>query len=95
MVEEAYAEHAAATKAFESILNAAPNDVTYDIKVRMLQREVQHHVREEETEIFEAARDAGLDLDELGQRFEERKLDLKTSFDERLSGLNGGLVSTR
>ena len=93
MVEEAYGEHAAAKKTLESILAAAPDDLTYDMKVKMLQKEIQHHVREEETEIFQEARDSGLDLAELGQRFLERKQALLQAIDRRGRTGNGPMPS--
>jgi hemerythrin superfamily protein len=93
MVEEAYSEHAAAKKTLESILNAAPDDLTYDMKVKMLQKEIQHHVREEETELFQEARDSGLDLAQLGERFLQRKQELMPALERQL-GRTGGNGST-
>jgi len=89
-VEEAFGEHAAARKTLESILAASPADMTYDMKVRMLQKEIQHHVREEETELFAEARDAGLDLEALGRRFVQRKAELAPLFDQQLDSASGG-----
>jgi hemerythrin superfamily protein len=89
-VEEAFGEHAAARKTLESILAASPADLTYDMKVRMLQREIQHHVREEETELFAEARDTGLDLDALGRRFVERKAELAPLFEQQLGSAGSG-----
>lgn len=78
-VDEAYSEHAAAKKTLQSILDGAPSDMAYDMKVTMLQKEIQHHVREEETELFQEARDAGLDLDGLGQQLKQRKMEIRQS----------------
>lgn len=93
IVEEAYSEHAAAKKTLASILSAEPDDLTYDMKVKMLQKEIQHHVREEETEIFQEARDSGLDLAELGRRFLQHKQQLQPSIEQQL-GRTGGNGST-
>lgn len=93
IVEEAYSEHAAAKKTLASILSAEPDDLTYDMKVKMLQKEIQHHVREEETEIFQEARDSGLDLVELGRRFLQHKQELMPSIEQQL-GRTGGNGST-
>lgn len=87
-VEEAYSEHAAAKKTLESILNASPDDMTYDMKVKMLQKEIQHHVREEETELFQEARDSGLDLSELARRFQQRKQELMPTIEQQLGGMS-------
>lgn len=90
MVEEAYSEHAAARKTFESILNGSPDDMTYDMKVKMLQKEIQHHVREEETELFQEARDSGLDLEQLAERFMQRKQELMPQFEQQLGAMSRG-----
>lgn len=76
-VDEAFAEHAAARKTIESIMAASLDDPTYDMKVKMLQKAVQHHVREEETELFEEARECGADLEALADRFVARKAELR------------------
>jgi hemerythrin superfamily protein len=84
-VEEAYSEHDAAKKTIESILAGSPDDVTFDMKVKMLQKEIQHHVREEETELFQEARDSGLDLSGLAQRIAQRKQELRPMFEQQLN----------
>lgn len=83
-VEEAYSAHAAAKKTLEAILGGSPDDMTYDMKVKMLQKEIQHHVREEETELFQEARDSGLDLARLSGRFLQRKQELMRQFEQQL-----------
>ena len=85
-IEEAIGERAAAKKTLESILAASPADPTYNMKVRMLEKEIQHHVREEETELFAEARDAGLDLEALGRKFIERKAELTPLVEQQLGG---------
>lgn len=84
-VEEAYTEHGAAKKTLEAILAASPDDATFDLKVKMLQKEIQHHVREEETELFQEARDSGLDLTQLSQQFMQRKQELMHQFQQQLA----------
>lgn len=86
-IAEAFGDHAAARKTLESILAASPEDSTYNMKVRMLQKEIQHHVREEETELFAEARDAGLDLEALGRRFIERKAELTPAFERQFGSI--------
>lgn len=83
-VEDAYTEHAAAKKTLETIMNASPDELSYDMKVKMLQKEIQQHVREEETILFQEARDAGLDLMELGRQVAERKQALRRQFESEL-----------
>lgn len=86
-VEEAYSEHAAAKKTIEAILSGSPDDMTFDMKVKMLQKEIQHHVREEETELFQEARDSGLDLGQLSRQFMQRKQELKAQFERQLGSM--------
>lgn len=89
-VDEALCEHAAARKTLQSILACSPGDLTYDMKVKMLQKEIQHHVREEETELFQEARDAGLDLEMLGELFVARKAELAPAIEEQLASTGSG-----
>lgn len=89
-VEEAFSEHAAAKKTLQSILSSPPDDLTYDMKVKMLQKEIQHHVRDEEAELFEQARDAGIDLHALGAQFEKRKAELKPLIEQQMASASAG-----
>jgi hypothetical protein len=43
----------------------------------VLGEEMGHHIEKEEAELFEAARNAGLDLDELGEQLAIRKEELE------------------
>ena len=61
--------------------------MTFDMKVKMLQKSIQHHVKEEETILFQEARDAGLDLQMLGQQVRERKNELQPMIERELSRL--------
>jgi hypothetical protein len=47
-----------------------------DWKVGQLIRSVRNHVQEEESEIFGAARDCGIDLTTLGVELQQRKQDM-------------------
>lgn len=85
-VEEARAEHEAMRKTLQSILAVEADDPTYDMKVRMLQKEIMHHAREEEGELFAQAREASLDLAGLGERYTRRRDELTPQF-ERETGL--------
>jgi hemerythrin superfamily protein len=84
-VEQLYDEQAAAEKTLLSILRGDPDDMTYDMKVKMLQKAIQSHVREEETIMVQQAVDAGLDLVALGRDFDRRKQELKPVFERQLS----------
>lgn len=85
-VEEARAEHDAMRRTLQSILAVEADDPTYDMKVRMLQKEILHHAREEEGELFARAREASLDLAGLGARYTRRRDELTPQL-ERETGL--------
>lgn len=83
-IEDLYDEQAAAEKTIESILRSEPDDLTFDMKVKMLQKSIQQHVREEETVMVQQMQDAGLDLTDLGRRFEQRRTELRPDFARQL-----------
>ena len=56
-----------------------PDDQFYDAKVKVLQEEIEHHVREEEKmngNMFQQARQTDVDLDALGEQMAARKAEL-------------------
>jgi hypothetical protein len=61
---EAYEEHASAKDLMRKIAELDPKDETYKAKVQVLSELIDHHVKEEETELFKEARRL-LDEDEL------------------------------
>ena len=73
MVDEATVEHSSAKDLIAQILEMEPTEELFDAKVKVLSELIEHHVQEEEGEMFPKARDAGLDLDMLGQQIAERK----------------------
>jgi len=82
-LEEAYVEHDGAKVLIGELLEGAPDAGFYDAKVRVLAEMIKHHVREEEKRsegTFAQAREAGLDLQELGQRMAQRKQELLGAF---------------
>ena len=76
LVEEATVEHASAKELIAQILDMEPTEELYDAKVKVLGELIEHHVKEEEEEMFPKARKAGLDLETLGQQIAERKAEI-------------------
>jgi hemerythrin superfamily protein len=73
MMDEALVEHASVKDLIAQILSMEPGDDLYDAKVKVLGEQVNHHVEEEESQIFPAASKAKLDLDALGAEIAARK----------------------
>jgi selenocysteine-specific translation elongation factor len=77
MLDEADIEHAGARELIGQLEIMAPGDDHYDATVTVLGEEVAHHIEKEEGELFEAARNAGLDLEDLGEQLAARKEELE------------------
>lgn len=78
-LDEAIVEHDSAKLLINDIEAAEPDEKFYDAKVKVLQEEIEHHVKEEEKErgnIFQQARATDVDLDALGERMVARKQEL-------------------
>ena len=76
MVDEAIVEHAAAKDLIKQLQEMQPDDELYDAKVKVLGEQVDHHVKEEEKEMFPKVKKSGLDLLALGQEMALRKQEL-------------------
>jgi len=76
LLDEAEVEHATAKDLVEQIQSMEPDDDLYDAKVKVLGEYVNHHVQEEEGELFPQVRDAELDLDSLGAEMSARQEEL-------------------
>ena len=83
-LDEAYVEHDGAKMLIAELIDSEPDDAFYDAKVKVLSEEIKHHVKEEEARsegLFAQARDAGLDMDALGEAMRERKAELMAEFE--------------
>jgi hemerythrin-like domain-containing protein len=78
-LDEAIVEHAAAKDLIAQIQEMDADDDLYDAKVQVLSEQVEHHVQEEEKEMFPMAKKAGLDLAALGQEMAAREKELSAS----------------
>nr|WP_322404181.1 hemerythrin domain-containing protein [Massilia sp. Gc5] len=76
MVDEAVVEHAAAKDLIQQLQEMQPDDELYDAKVKVLGEQIEHHVKEEEKEMFPKVKKSGLDLLALGQEMAMRKQEL-------------------
>jgi len=84
LLKEAYVEHDGAKVLIAEIeANSEAGDEFFDAKVKVLQEQIEHHVEEEEKRmegLFSQARQAGLDMDALGQQLAQRKAELLEAF---------------
>ena len=76
LVDEATVEHATAKDLIAQIEGMQPSDDLYDAKVKVLSEYIDHHVKEEEKEMFPKLRKTELDLKELGASIKTRKAEL-------------------
>jgi hemerythrin superfamily protein len=78
-VREAYEEHKQIKSLLAQISRITPSDETYDMKIKVLKEEVEHHVKDEEGEMFPDAKKflGESRLIELGAQLEARKQQLE------------------
>ena len=76
LVDEADVEHASAKDLIAQISESSPDEELYDAKVKVLGEYIDHHVKEEEGEMFPKAKKAKIDLLALGEQIEARKEEL-------------------
>ncbi len=76
LMDEADVEHAGAKDLIAQLESMAPGDDHYDAKVTVLGEYIDHHVKEEQNEMFPKVRRAKVDVAELGARITQRKKEL-------------------
>ena len=76
LLDEALVEHAGAKDLIAQLQEMDPEDDLYDAKVTVLGEQIDHHVGEEEGEMFRTAKKAGLDMVALGTEMAQRKEEL-------------------
>lgn len=88
MLNEAVVEHDSAKDLISQIQAMNPEDPMYNAKVTVLGEYINHHVEEEETEMFPEVRESKeLDLRDLAVKFTVRKEEIL----KQLSAADGGL----
>ncbi|RZJ98807.1 MAG: hemerythrin domain-containing protein [Flavobacterium sp.] len=73
LMDEAVVEHASAKDLIGQIQSMEAGDDLYDAKVKVLSEQIDHHVEEEENEMFKKVRKTKLDLVALGEQMLARK----------------------
>src|ERR1700729_2771115 len=73
LMDEALVEHAGAKDLIAQLEDASPEDDLYDAKVTVLGEQINHHVKEEEGDMFVKAKKAKLDTAELGAEMGARR----------------------
>jgi hemerythrin superfamily protein len=76
LVDEADVEHASAKQLIAEIEGSTPDDQHYDARVKVLGEYIEHHVSEEEGEMFPKVKKTDLDLDAIGEALAARKEEL-------------------
>lgn len=85
MMNEAEVEHASAKDLIAQLQEMSSSDEMYSAKVTVLGEYIDHHVTEEEGEMFPKAKKAKLDLDAFGEQMLARK-------EELMASMEGGLT---
>lgn len=85
-LNEASVEHASIKHLVEEVQDDSPDSEEFDAKVKVIGEYVKHHVKEEQNEIFPMAREADIDLKELGEQLAARKAELKGEMGEEAGG---------
>lgn len=76
LIEEAEVEHASAKELIAQIESMQVDEELFDAKVTVLGEYVNHHIKEEQDEMFPKLKKSDLDLDVLGVELQERKTEL-------------------
>src|SRR3954468_21854243 len=78
LIDEAEVEHTSVKELIAKIKSGRPGDDLWEAEVKVLGEYVNHHVKEEEGEIFPKVRKTSLDLQAIGEQLAERKSELLT-----------------
>ena len=87
LIDEAIVEHAAAKQLIAEIEAMEVGDQLLDAKMKVLGEQIQHHVEEEENELFPQLQGGKLDPEKLGQQMAARKQELLNSIAEDADSL--------
>jgi len=82
LVDEAAVEHRSLKMLIAEIDGSSPDDQLFDANVKVLKEYVEHHVKEEEQEMFPKLKGSKMDLDAVGAQLAEMKEDIKAKMGE-------------
>lgn len=77
VVNEGVVEHSGAKVLIEEIMAMKGDEELFDTKVMVLFEQIEHHVKEEEGEMFPKAEKSKLDMSALGAEMAQRKAGLQ------------------
>jgi hemerythrin superfamily protein len=81
LLKEAYVEHDGAKVLIAEIeAGDGESDEYFDAKVQVLSEEIDHHVKEEEGDLFPEVKKADIDIDALGEQLAMRKKELMKDY---------------
>lgn len=81
LLDQAEAEHSNANALIAQIQRMDASDSEYDAVVMQLQEAIDHHVHEEENEIFPRVQESGMELQALGEQIAQRKEEVLAELD--------------
>lgn len=73
LMDEADVEHQGAKALIDQLREMSPGDDLYDAKVTVLKEYIEHHVKEEQSEMFPKVKASKLDLVKLGAELEQAR----------------------
>ena len=79
LLNEAEVEHASARDLIAQIDSMDADDELYDARVTVLGEYIDHHVKEEEEQMFPRCRKSEMDLAELGAELDQRRTELMSA----------------
>jgi hemerythrin superfamily protein len=93
LLKEAFVEHDSAKLLVAEIeAGNGQSDDFFDAKVQVLSEQIEHHVEEEEKELFPQVRKADIDLKALGEQLAQRKRELLKEY--KASGVPEPVLQT-
>jgi hypothetical protein len=81
LIDEAIVEHSSAKDLIAQLADMDAKEELFDAKVKVLGEQIDHHVEEEQNEMFPQVRKSKLDLEQLGARMLARKQELLEQLD--------------